>query len=454
VKKVKSAAIVLGLLLSCGAQALAQGPDRQYECERIWPGTISVDGKLDEPAWKVAFGVDLADSTTGNQPAQSTQAKLLWDSRYLYVAFTCQDRDAWGTLAKRDDPVFTQEAVEVFIAPHGPAQPYYEFDANPLGTLFDTIVEDKNLFGAQSDRWVHTFNSQAKCAVHVDGTVNDCLGPDEHLPQPGDSWRLNLYRIDLPRGAAQQELSAWSPTGSSFHVPDKFGKIVFRDTFFYSCHNVKPGSIKVDGVLDENEWQKAPPVGRFRETYTLKYAKQGTVAKMLWDQENLYLGFEVEDKDVWATLKLRDQDLMNEEVVEAFIAPPQIPKGYFEFEFSPLGTILDILVFNPTDGVYSGMYFNNRYDAKGLVLAVKVHGTLDNRDDVDQGWTAEVAIPFADMVGMGNQRPSVGDVWRIGLYRCEVGKQKEDTEYTAWSPTASWFHVPSQFGTIAFLEGQ
>jgi hypothetical protein len=47
-----------------------------------------------------------------------------------------------------------------------------------------------------------------------------------HLPpQPGDRWRLNLYRVD--QRPAISEL-AWSPTlQNDFNVPKRFGEIVF-----------------------------------------------------------------------------------------------------------------------------------------------------------------------------------------------------------------------------------
>ena len=45
--------------------------------------------------------------------------------------------------------------------------------------------------------------------------------------EPGDAWRVNLYRIDQYEG--QQELYAWSPTlCETFHVPGRFGELVFE----------------------------------------------------------------------------------------------------------------------------------------------------------------------------------------------------------------------------------
>ena len=78
----------------------------------------------------------------GSAPAaQQTRGRLCWDDLALHVRFDCEDRDAWGTYARRDDPVYEEEAVELFLAP-GEADPvrYYEFEVSPLGTLFDAVI--------------------------------------------------------------------------------------------------------------------------------------------------------------------------------------------------------------------------------------------------------------------------------------------------------------------------
>jgi hypothetical protein len=48
-------------------------------------------------------------------------------------------------------------------------------------------------------------------------------------PALGDSWRINMFRLDAPEGKAQQA-SAWSPPlVGDFHALDKFGELVFAD---------------------------------------------------------------------------------------------------------------------------------------------------------------------------------------------------------------------------------
>jgi len=56
-------------------------------------------------------------------------------------------------------------------------------------------------------------------------------------PEPGDTWRANIYRIDRPArrslgggGAADaSEFTAWSPTKMhDFHVTEAIGNLVFE----------------------------------------------------------------------------------------------------------------------------------------------------------------------------------------------------------------------------------
>ena len=88
--------------------------------------------------------------------------------------------------------------------------------------------------------------------VHVDGTLNkredqdkgwtaelaipleDVKGMDDKSavtlpPEPGDVWRINMYRMDVPQGKPQQA-AGWSPPlVGDFHALDRFGELVFAD---------------------------------------------------------------------------------------------------------------------------------------------------------------------------------------------------------------------------------
>src|SRR3981081_422917 len=68
----------------------------------------------------------------GSGPAvQQTRVRVAWDDEALHVRFDCEDRDAWGTFERPDDPIYEEEAVEGFLAA-GTADPvqYFEFQGS------------------------------------------------------------------------------------------------------------------------------------------------------------------------------------------------------------------------------------------------------------------------------------------------------------------------------------
>ena len=84
-----------------------------------------------------------------------------------------------------------------------------------------------------------------------------------------------------------------------------------------------------------------------------------------------------------------------EEVVEVFIDPDGDGKEYAELEVNPLNVVVDLKVSaKPEGGVgWSSM----KWDIEGLKTAVAVYGTVNEREDRDQGWTVEIAIPWTGL---------------------------------------------------------
>jgi hypothetical protein len=170
----------------------------------------------------------------GSGPAiQQTRVRLCRDAAALYVRFDCEDRDAWGTYRRRDDPIYEEEAVEIFLAPEAedPAR-YFELEVSPLGVLFDARIH--NPTSQRSDmtgdpswdcpglRW-----SAGAGAARQDWWALLAIPWSGLLPagDPPRLWRANFYRIERPRGD-EPELSCWSPTLTSpadFHRPGRFG---------------------------------------------------------------------------------------------------------------------------------------------------------------------------------------------------------------------------------------
>ncbi len=217
----------------------AAAPRPVYEVSRA-ATPIQVDGNLDDRSWAEAAVIkDFVVNLDGSPAKTETAAQMLYDDHFIFFAFRCVDENIFATLRRRDDHLWEEEVVEVFLQAD-PRQPsYIELEVNPLGTMLDIYLLD-----VRKPLHYESWNSEKlKWAVRVNGTV-DGKGGDRgwtceialpledivtapHIPpRRGDRWRLNLYRVE--RRPIPLEL-AWAPTlKNDFHLPGKFGEIVFQ----------------------------------------------------------------------------------------------------------------------------------------------------------------------------------------------------------------------------------
>jgi len=207
--------------------------------------------------------------------------------------------------------------------------------------------------------------------------------------------------------------------------------------------------ITIDGHLSEGVWSRAKPLRGFVLADDSGEPQLPTEVKICWDERNLYLAFVAVDTDIWGTMRDRDDPIYDEEVVEAFLCSGDDVTQYFEFEFSPHNVVFDARIECPESGDRSRMKADLQWDCEGIESAVHVVGTLDERDDIDERWTVEVAIPFAQ-IGREERAPVEGERWCANFYRID---RAGEGEFSCWSPTLSDppnFHVPGQFGRLQF----
>jgi hypothetical protein len=215
-----------------------------YLCKRV-DRELNLTGKADDSLWATAETVTLNDPLTGAPGKFRTAAKLLYNDRCLYIAFQCEDDYVWGTHLERDDPIWKQECVEVFICPSGKIRQYYEINVSPRNTVYDSAV----LNGTPEDGR-HNLISLPQydtpgmvTKVHIDGELGvkgakgwsaeyaipftALIGADHLVPESGDEWRLNLYRLDSYE-ENKLDYYSWAEVGKrDFHRPWMFGTLKF-----------------------------------------------------------------------------------------------------------------------------------------------------------------------------------------------------------------------------------
>jgi len=253
----------------------------------------------------------------------------------------------------------------------------------------------------------------------------------------GDN-RANV--ITLPTGVKAPE----TPPPQKTEVPKlnapKFGK----------------AEIKLDGKLDEKAWETAGATGPFVSPGDGKTATDHPVngsAKVVWDDQNLYVGFVVEDKEPTSPFKATDKDPRiweKSSAVELMIQPgdPADNKDYYELQVDVNGAVFDTKWDDYNQPITGGpdeatKVFGHMDWASNLKNAVFV-------DKEKKNYTVEVAIPWASFKAREGVAipPKPGDTWRVNLYSFKDGQKAA----LAWSPIQGQgnFHKSARFGQVTF----
>src|SRR4051794_10024211 len=116
----------------------------------------------------------------------------------------------------------------------------------------------------------------------------------------------------------------------------------------YTAHRA-PHPLLIDGELDDDAWRTAPWTDYFIDIEGCDHTgpRFQTRAKMLWDDEYLYVAADLEEPDVWATLTAHDSVIFRDNDFEVFLNPTGDSLNYFEFELNALNTGWDLFLPKP-----------------------------------------------------------------------------------------------------------
>lgn len=210
-----------------------------------------------------------------------------------------------------------------------------------------------------------------------------------------------------------------------------------------------PGPITIDGKVDA-VWKKADPVEFvFPWNDVAAEGAQSTLARVLWDENNLYLLYECVDPYLDSEVTEHDGPVYQEDAVEIF-ATPRADKvsAYFGYEMNINGAYLDYIAAEAGEGRTKSIHFD--WESEGVQIATTYDGTLNDHSDKDRGWILEMAIPFDNFRHLGGTiPPQDGDVWRWNLNRTKG----YNGQFSMWSdsgtPQAN-FHMSEFFGYATF----
>jgi hypothetical protein len=210
-------------------------------------GSVTVDGDLSEAVWGQAAVLSPFFQNDGLGPEREKTAVRIWyDDSALHLGWTCTDSDIQATFTARDSKFWEEEVVEFFVTSKT-LNRYFELQWNPLGGVFDAIIDNQLDPRGVSTNFTGDWSFTAKgmkSAVKVKGTVGQSNDKDEvwsvevtvpfadlgeSTPKPKDVWRANFYRFNRTK-AQGPELLSWSPTRlPGFHQPARFGYLEFGE---------------------------------------------------------------------------------------------------------------------------------------------------------------------------------------------------------------------------------
>ena len=158
----------------------ATPPPAPYECY-FTEGAITIDGKPDEEAWKLAHAVNdftipwARDGKT--KPPTATRAKLLWDREYLYFYAEMDDSDLFADVIQHDGQTWNNDVLELFFKPADEKPGYYEFQVSAANVTMDMFLPRRGAGGY--DRFKSDGEFDFKTAVVIDGTLNKWTDTDK-----------------------------------------------------------------------------------------------------------------------------------------------------------------------------------------------------------------------------------------------------------------------------------
>jgi len=226
----------------------------------------------------------------------------------------------------------------------------------------------------------------------------------------------------------------------------------------------KPVSeIIIDGRLDDESWLLTP----FSEDFVDIEGEHKpaphyrTRMKMLWDDNALYIGAELIEEHIWATLSQRDAVIFHDNDFEVFIDPDGDTHDYYELEINAMGTLWDLFLIKPYRDRQQVAV--NAWDIRDIEYAIFHDGSLNDPTDIDKAWYVELKLPMHVLAECAHKEvpPRENDYWRINFSRVHWDTKVLDGSYKkipgrpeynwVWSPQGLVaMHYPERWGFLFF----
>ena len=178
-------------------------------------------------------------------------------------------------------------------------------------------------------------------------------------------------------------------------------------------------AIKIDGLGNEDAWQEAIWSEEF---ISLKGdvkpdTSYQTRFKMLWDKHNLYILSEIKDPHIWTYSSNEEGRYYPGNLLAVLINPDRTTHDFFEFDVNAQNNFNSQFFPMPPR---NGGRERKDWLLQGFKSRVVVYGTLNNADDIDIKWVAEMAIPFKSLSWNTTlSTPRNNELWKMNFLRLQ-----------------------------------
>ena len=230
--------LTAALLVGGTASTLAQEPGTRRALAHRITEAPTIDGLLDEPAWRAAppmLDFVQAEPVQGEPATERTEVRILFDDQTLYVGVICYDSDPGRivtTESRRDSSLQGQDSFQMIFDTYHDRQNGFIFGTNAVGLQFDAQVrnEGETLRGGPpggvgggnrggsgagiNTNWDGAW--EVKTRVNGDGWTAEFAIPLRTLRYgpPPQTWGVNFVR-SIER---KREDVYWSPVARIYNV--------------------------------------------------------------------------------------------------------------------------------------------------------------------------------------------------------------------------------------------
>ena len=177
-----------------------------------------------------------------------------------------------------------------------------------------------------------------------------------------------------------------------------------------------------------------------------------TTVNLCYDKLGLYIYFNVNDAFTKAIHKNNQEQVCEDSCVEFFVKPKNV-KGYFNFEFNPIGTILSFYITDHTrtKNLFKEYTVIEKTDLELIKIDSKFKKII--KEEISSTWYIKAFIPFDFFAKYAKSftTPEIGETWSGNFYKC--GDKTSHPHWGAWQEVPELnFHLPKSFGKLIFMD--